>query len=212
MKYGIFLTCFFASMLPVIPAASLKAQSADPPKGIWFRNTSSTFNRFVYSQAVLWPTSIGGHLYLYIRDDELGNLSDIYTLDHYKRTFTLPPVWDQDSLSWNYGAHPLMGSFSYLSYRNKNAHWAEALAGAAVNSMIYEYIIAGGTQRPSFNDMIVTPVLGSLLGEGIYQAKKLMLKDHRLNGFEKIALIITDPFEVFYYGFNFRKICRASYR
>ena len=122
------------------------------------------------------------------------------------------PVWDNDTFSWNYIVHPIMGSFSYLAYRNKKAYWAEAFAGAAINSAIYEYLIAGATQQPSINDLIVTPVLGSLLGEGIYQVKKQMLKDHRLTRIEKIFITITDPFEVIYYGFNFRKICQVNYR
>ncbi|MDD4645992.1 MAG: hypothetical protein PHY99_08385, partial [Bacteroidales bacterium] len=62
------------------------------------------------------------------------------------------------------------------------------------------------------NDMIITPVLGSILGEGIYQVKKLCLKDHHLNLFEKIMITASDPFEVLYYGFNYNKICRVNYR
>ncbi|TSA35639.1 MAG: DUF3943 domain-containing protein [Porphyromonadaceae bacterium] len=212
MKSRFILICCLASLLTGIPATPAKAQLTDQPKGIWFKNTKSIINRFAYSQAILWPSSIGGHLYLYIREDNLGNLSRIVTLKTYKRTFTLPPVWDNDSISWNYGVHPIMGSFSYLAYRNKRAHWAEAFAGAAINSAIYEYLIAGGTQQPSINDLIVSPILGSLLGEGIYQLKKRLLKDHHLNVIEKIAITITDPFEVFYYGFKYSKICKVNYR
>jgi hypothetical protein len=130
----------------------------------------------------------------------------------YRRTFTLPPVWDNDHWSWNYEVHPIMGSFSYLSYRNRRAHWIEAVAGTALNSVIYEYLIAGGTQQPSWYDMMSTPVLGSLLGEGIYQAKKLMLKDKHLKWWEKVVLTVTDPFEAFYYGFNYNKIEAVTYR
>lgn len=204
--------CFCILLLTGIVENPVKAQLTDQPAGIWFKKTSTPIGRFAYSQAILWPSSIGGHLYLYIRDGQLGNLKDIYSLKTYRRTFTLPPVWDNDSLIWNYGAHPIMGSFSYLSYRNKRGHWAEAFAGTAINSAIYEYLIAGGTQQPSINDLVVTPILGSVLGEGIYQVKKLLLRDHQLNWVEKIIITITDPFEVFYYGFNYRKICKVNYR
>ena len=199
-------------LLHGIPFAPAKAQLTDQPEGIWFKHTNTTIKRFAYSQAVLWPTSLGAHFYLYLREGDLGNLSQIYTLKTYKRTFTLPPVWDNDSISWNYGVHPIMGSFSYLAYRNKGAYWAEAFAGAAINSAIYEYFIAGGTQQPSINDLIVTPILGSILGEGIYQIKKMFLRDKHLTFIEKIVITITDPFEVFYYGFNYRKISQVNYR
>jgi len=211
MKTRIILILSLAFVSPVIPATPVFGQTVDPPRGIWFKNTNSTLSRFGYSQAILWPSSIAGHLYLYVREDNI-NWSTIVTRNRYKRTFTSPPVWDRDSISWNYGVHPIMGSFSYLAYRNRKAHWAEAFAGSAINSAIYEYIIAGGTQQPSINDMIVTPVLGSLLGEGIYRLKKQLLRDHHLNFIEKVAITVTDPFEVFYYGFNYHKLCRASYR
>jgi hypothetical protein len=211
MKSGILATGILVFLLSGNIVHS-PAQTNDKSDGIWFRGTHTTLQRFAYSQAILWPTSLSGHFYLYIRQNELGHLGEIYTLRNWKRTFTMPPVWDHDSISWNYGAHPIMGSFSYLSYRNRHAHWAEAVAGTAVNSIIYEYIIAGATQRPSFNDMIVTPIAGSLLGEAIYQVKKRMIGDHRLTTLEKIVITITDPFEVFYYGFNYKKLCRAGYR
>lgn len=212
MKSRFLQLLFLVILLPEIFISPAKAQITDQPKGIWFKNTGTTLRRFTYSQAILWPSALGGHLYVYIKEGNLGNLSEIYSLRTYKRTFTLPPVWDRDSFSWNYVVHPAMGSFSYLSYRNKRAHWAEAFAGAAVNSAIYEYIIAGGTQQPSINDLIVTPVLGSLLGEGIYQLKKRLLRDHHLNFIEKVAITLSDPFEVIYYGFNYRKICKVNYR
>ncbi len=191
---------------------TLYSSLSQQPHGIWFHKTNSVFKRVAYSQAILWPASAAGHLGLYIRDGELGNLSNIYTLRMYKRTFTLPPVWDSDTFSWNYVVHPIMGSFSYLAYRNKRAHWAEAFAGAALNSAIYEYFIAGATQQPSINDMVMTPILGSLLGEGIYQLKKQMLRNRHLGIVEKIVMTVSDPFEVIYYGFNYRKICQVNYR
>jgi hypothetical protein len=190
--------------------SGLKAQDNSLTEGIWFKSANTAPKRFLYSQTILWPSSIAAHTYLYIREDI--DVTKAITLQKYRRTFTLPPVWDNDHWSWNYEVHPVMGSFSYLAYRNRQAHWLEAFAGAALNSAIYEYIIAGGTQQPSYNDLIVTPIVGSLLGEGIYQMKKKMLRDQHLKLWEKIAITVTDPFETFYYGFNFNKMIRARYR
>lgn len=196
-----------------IPGAGfpgLKGQDAGDVKGIWFNNCNSTAKRFLYSQSILWPSAIAGHAYVYITEDI--RLDEAFSWSQYKETFTKPPVWDRDHWSWNYEVHPIMGSFTYLSYRNKKAYWAEAIAGTALNSLIYEYIIAGGTQQPSLNDMITTPVLGSLLGEGIYQVKKMMVRDKRLTTIEKIILTVTDPFEVMNLGFNYRKLAAKAYR
>jgi len=197
-------------ILAGLAGVAIQAQSLDQPEGIWFKHPDNTGKRFLYSQCILWPSSLASHVAVYIKEDV--DWSQIVKLSMYKRTFTLPPVWDEDHWSWNYEVHPIMGSFSYLSYRNHGGHWAEAVAGTALNSVIYEYLIAGGTQQPSWNDMIATPLLGSLLGEGIYQAKKLMIRDRYLSWWEKILISVTDPFEVLYYGFDYRKIAAASYR
>ncbi len=185
-----------------------KAQPDSLPDGIWFKHADNTGKRFLYSQTIIWSASLGAHLALNIKE----GWTERVTWRMYRRTFTLPPVWDDDHWSWNYEVHPVMSSFSYLSYRNRGAHWTGAIAGTALNSIIYEYVIAGGTQQPSWNDMIATPILGSLLGEGIYQVKKLMLRDKYLAWWEKILITATDPFEVFYYGFNYKKIVSARYR
>ncbi|MFH0761672.1 MAG: DUF3943 domain-containing protein [Bacteroidota bacterium] len=186
---------------------TLVAKISPNPEGIWFKHADNMGKRFLYSQAIEWPSSVGAHIVLWIRQGP-----EEISLKTYRRTFTLPPVWDNDHWSWNYEVHPIMGSFSYLAYRNRQAHWAEAIAGTAINSVIYEYLIAGGTQQPSWYDMMSTPILGSLLGEGIYQIKKLMLKDKYLSIWEKIFITVTDPFEAFYYGFNYKKIASVSYR
>lgn len=196
-------------LIPVSAQSQLTAKTA--PEGIWFKKTEHFGQRFLYSQAILWPTSIAGHIGLYIAKDDF-DWSKAVRLKVYKITFTTWPDFDNDHWSWNYEAHPYMGSLSYLAYRNRDAGRLEAFLGSGLNSMIYEYIIAGGTQPPSLNDMIVTPLAGSLLGEGLYQLKKIMLRDRYLNTFEKILITIIDPAEVFYFGFNYQKITNNPYR
>ncbi|MFO7617628.1 MAG: DUF3943 domain-containing protein, partial [Bacteroidales bacterium] len=188
----------------------LRAQDPPDTTGIWFRNCHSFGKRFLYSQTVLWPTSVAGHAYVMITEQVA--FRETFSWQKYHKTFTLPPVWDRDHWSWNYEAHPYMGSLSYLSYRNRRAHWLEAIAGTAINSAIYEYLIAGGTQRPSYNDLIITPTLGSLLGESLYQLKKALLRDRHLTTLEKVLVTLTDPFEVLYFGFDYGKMARYRYR
>lgn len=179
--------------------------------GIWFKNANTTPKRFLYSQAILWPSSITGHVGLYLLKDDF-DWSRAVRWSMYKRTFSQKPEIDIDHWSWNYEVHPYMGSITYLTYRNRNASVWESLAGSALNSAIYEYIIAGGTQPASLNDLITTPLAGSLLGEGLYQFKKYLLRDKYLTLFEKILVTICDPVEVFYFGFNYRKLAQRSYR
>jgi len=179
--------------------------------GIWFNDVNNFPKRFLYSQAILWPSAITAHIGLYIIKDDF-DWSKAVRWRMYKITFSQKPEFDHDHWSWNYEVHPYMGSITYLTYRNRDASVWESFAGSALNSVIYEYIIAGGTQPASLNDMIVTPLGGSLLGEGLYQLKKYLLRDKYLTSFEKILVTICDPVEVFYYGFNYRKLAQHSYR
>lgn len=203
----------FLLLLFCWPGIFLPAQNRDSTEteGIWFQNTHNFQKRFLYSQTILWPSSIAGHVGLYILKDDF-DWSKAVRWSMYKKTFSSFPFIDRDHWSWNYEVHPYMGSISYLCYRNRAASPWQSLAGSALNSVIYEFVIAGGTQPASLNDLIVTPLGGSLLGEGLYQFKKILLKDRYLSPFEKVLVTICDPVEVFYFGFNYQKLARNTYR
>lgn len=205
-------TCSILILLGIL-CAKTAAQFAPAPKpeGIWFKDADHFPKRFLYSQAILWPSSLAGHIGLYLSKDNF-DWSRAVRPHIYKKTFTTWPQFDQDHWSWNYEVHPYMGSISYLTYRNRDAGIAESFLGSALNSVIYEYLIAGGTQPPSLNDLIVTPLAGSLAGEGLYRLKKVLIRDRYLSPFEKIILTIIDPVEVFYFGFNYQKITNYPYR
>ncbi len=202
---------FLLSLLFLFSFSSLFSQLIPNTENnsIWFKNANSFPKRFLYSQAILWPSSFAGHVGLYIAKDNF-DWSNAVRWSMYKKTFSQAPIIDEDHWSWNYEVHPYMGSVSYLAYRNREASVWESIAGTALNSIIYEFLIAGGTQTPSLNDLIVTPLGGSLLGEAIFQFKKILLKDRYLSLFEKILITILDPVEVLYYGFNYQKLTQFS--
>ncbi len=174
----------------------------------WPLSTHNFSGRLLYSQAILWPTSIAGHVGLYILKEDF-DWSRAVTLRMYERSFTSWPRLDKDHWSWNYEVHPIMGSFSYLSFRNRGASVLESIGGTALNSLIYEYLIAGGTQTPSWNDMVVTPIGGALLGEGIYQLKRFFVRDRYLTLVEKVIITVADPFDWFFHGCNYSKLIRS---
>jgi len=167
-------------------------------------------SRFVYSQCILWPSSVATDLA--VIHNEGFHPREAYSWSQWERTFNEPPFRDEDHWSWNYLAHPFMGSTSYLAYRNCGGSWFEGFIGAALNSVIYEYAIAGAMQQPSYNDMIITPILGSILGESTYRLNRWFVKDRYLTILERIAVTLLDPFEVIYHRFNYRKMAGTAYR
>lgn len=202
---------FAVLILAFLSGGSATAQLQHDTSNILFSNANTFPKRFLYSQVVLWPSAISAHIGLYIAKDDF-DWNNAVRLSMYKKTFTQLPRFDTDHWSWNYEVHPYMGSQSYLAYRNRRASILESFAGTALNSLIYEYVIAGGTQTPSWNDMIATSLGGSILGEGLYQVKKYILRDNYLTVIEKLLITICDPIEVLYFGFNYHKLSQNSYR
>ena len=161
--------------------------------------------RFIYSQKILWPSSIAGHIGLYIISSRPVTWS-MFSFQTIKESFTKLPIIEKDPWVYNYMVHPIMGSFSYLAFRNRGGSWWESLIGTCINSTIYEYIIASSTQRPSAIDLSVTPIGGAIIGEGIFQLKRHFIHDNYLNLLEKIIITIIDPFEILHVGFKYHRL------
>ncbi|MFC2120315.1 DUF3943 domain-containing protein [Bacteroidota bacterium] len=176
-----------------------------PPELINNDETMNFGKRFLYSQKILWPTSVLGHIGLYVSSTNGVNWND-FRFETIKESFTKPPIVESDPWVYNYMVHPVMGSFSYLSYRNRGAGWWESCLGTGINSAIYEYVIASSTQRPSIVDLSATTIGGAILGESIFQLKKQFYKDNYLSLLEKILITILDPFEVLHVKFRYSRL------
>ncbi len=112
--------------------------------------------------------------------------------DQYHLTFTKPPIIDDDLIVVNYLGHPYQGSFYYNSVRSQGATISQSVLVCSLNTLLWEYCWEGSQEQPSIQDLLVTPILGSLLGEVIHRATLKMKK----NGFtrnEKIITCIINP-------------------
>jgi len=78
------------------------------------------------------------------------------------------PEWDDgDNFFTNLVTHPIIGSMTYLYYRQMgHSFWVSAL-GSAVQSTLFEYTIEGLVETPSGSDLVFTPLLGVPLGYGM---------------------------------------------
>lgn len=133
---------------------------------------------------------------------KLGNLHD-----HYKAAYTLPPVIDRDDWFTNYVEHPFQGALNYNALRSQGAPIWQSAMFSALHSTFWEYVIEASEERPSIQDLIVTPIAGSLLGEMIHQVTILMSR----NGFtwyETIIVLFLDPTFILNNGFKFNKPLR----
>ena len=109
-----------------------------------------------------------------------------------KRSLSAAPVWDDDDWQLNYIGHPVAGSYYYNSLRSQNASIFHSFLFATAQSFIWEYFIEATAEKPSTQDLIITPIVGSILGESTH----LLTMNMRRNGFnffEKVFVVIFNP-------------------
>ncbi len=78
------------------------------------------------------------------------------------------PVWDNDDWIINYIGHPVSGAWYYTMARNDGMSIGESAAfSALMSTFFWEYGYESFAETPSIQDLIVTPLFGSILGEGM---------------------------------------------
>jgi len=118
-----------------------------------------------------------------------------------KRSLSKLPVWDRDDWQLNYIGHPIAGSYYYNSLRSQHASIFHSFLFATAQSFVWEYFIEATAEKPSTQDLIVTPIAGAILGESAHRLTMTM----RRNGFnflEKVFVIIFNPLFVMNNGFG----------
>jgi len=116
--------------------------------------------------------------------------------------------WDTDRFGVNFIGHPYSGTLSYNAGRSNGYNYFQSFAFAFGGSLMWEYF--GENTRPSYNDIINTPINGSFLGEILYRISSNILDDRTRGAkrvFREIAAGLIDPMR----GFN-RLIQGKSFR
>ena len=119
----------------------------------------------------------------------------------FKDAWTKPPVFDKDNGMYNYAGHPYVGMNFYLSQRNYGESPLYSFLFSALSSTCFEYFVESWAERPSVQDLLITPIVGSILGELVFRATQEMRKD----GFtktEKVILTIINPLYVMQNGYR----------
>lgn len=124
--------------------------------------------------------------------------------NQYTSTFVNPPHIDHDLWMINYVGHPYQGSIYYNSLRSQGATIVQSSVFSLGQSLIWEYLIEGAMEQPSVQDLFVTPILGTLLGELSHRAT-LQMKKEGFRWYEKIATCVINPTYVVNNGFKIRK-------
>jgi hypothetical protein len=104
------------------------------------------------------------------------------------------PQWDQDHWYVNYLGHPYFGAIGYVRARERRFGAFDGFWYAALLSTLYEFGIEALFERPSYQDIIVTPVGGLLLGALLFEPirRHIQAKPQR-QWYDHLTLAVTDP-------------------
>lgn len=108
------------------------------------------------------------------------------------------PEWDHDKFYFNYILHPYAGAVYYMAARSCGFNaWQSLLYCTCVSTIGWEFGIEAFMERPSIQDLFITPLAGALIGEGFYVAKrKIVENDYTLAGSKFLgnaAAFLIDP-------------------
>lgn len=113
------------------------------------------------------------------------------------------PVIDNDKFYINYILHPYWGAAYYTRARERGLDTTQSFVYSAMLSTIYEFGIECIFEKPSLQDLVVTPVVGSLLGAYVFEPVRDSIKrKSKLRWYDHALLIATDPLGVLSGGFE----------
>lgn len=109
------------------------------------------------------------------------------------------PVWDEDGFFFNWITHPWAGAVYYMNARGSGfKRWESFVYSTLMSTLFWEYGVESFIEIPSWQDLIITPIIGSFIGEVffIWKGKIIRNERHVLNSYflGRITLFVMDPF------------------
>lgn len=164
-----------------------------------------TFKRKAWRAArVIFGGEVAAMTFLAAMPSDFSNWNKHF-YDHaptnWKRAFTMPPKFDDDPFLVNYIQHPLAGAIYYNGVRSQGASQLQSFFFAVGESTFFEYFIESVAERPSIQDLIVTPVAGYFIGE-LEHETTMLLKRNGFNFAEKVFVFLINPMYVVFNGYK----------
>lgn len=108
------------------------------------------------------------------------------------------PIWDQDEWEINYIGHPYFGAAYYMVARNQGLNPLESGAYSfLMSAFLWEMGIEAFAEVPSKQDIIITPLIGSVIGEAFYIWEQRIEANNNLvmgsSWFGKSMLVLLNP-------------------
>lgn len=111
----------------------------------------------------------------------------------WKHNFRQGPEWDSDNPVFNYFLHPYSGAVYFMAARSNGFNFFGSLLYCTMISTFgWEFGIEACMERPSYQDLFITPLIGSAIGECFYRLKRSIVdNDYHLLGSPVVGNIIA---------------------
>lgn len=219
------ICCDSMETLPCEPKVSVKKKNASPYELPYsFKSNSYDWHRLTVNTTVLAGAFVGTLVVLeFLPEDATSwNRAELQDVPLHKRwhehVIEKGPEWDHDKFYFNYILHPYAGAAYFMAARSCGFNfWKSAFYCSLISNVGWEYGIEAFMERPSIQDMLITPIVGSCIGEGFYRMKRNLIS----NGYKLfnssfwggVAAFLLDPVNEFtgiFMGNPARKLARQS--
>lgn len=111
----------------------------------------------------------------------------------YNHIFKDGPEWDHDKFIFNYVLHPYAGAAYFMAARSCGFNFYQSLLySACISTIGWEFGIEACMERPSYQDIFITPLVGSVIGELFYKLKRnIVSHDYTLFGSRAVGNIVV---------------------
>ena len=119
---------------------------------------------------------------------------DNYSISKWKDNVSNPQR-DDDRWWINYTLHPYWGGAYYIRARERGLDRGQAFLYSTLLSTLFEYGAEALFEPPSYQDLIVTPLVGSLVGEFLFTPlrERIRARGGEPSVTDKTLLVLTDP-------------------
>ena len=129
---------------------------------------------------------------------DISELQESSLSERWVKNVTTKPVWDEDEWAINYIGHPVSGAVYYTMARNDGLSIFESAAFSTIMSTFFwEYGYESFAETPSIQDLIVTPLIGSFMGEGMHQLELILDENKGViwgsKGLGSFSYFLLDP-------------------
>lgn len=120
-----------------------------------------------------------------------------FTFDEWRDNVS-DPHRDEDDIYINYILHPYWGATYYTRGRERGLDRVQSFWFSTLLSTLFEFGMEAMFEQPSYQDLWVTPVVGSLIGEFVFSPirNRIRAKPGDPDWKDKTILSLTDPLGV----------------